>query len=177
MSRDKEIWIDSPSLAGIVMVSSHGRVKMLSFSYKGPGGTEITRPERVLIRKRTHYYPKLKARVKGEWKSYSFHRLIAEAFIPNPKSLPCVNHIDGDKSNCHPNNLEWCTHKQNIRHALESGLTNCSVSVMASFGGIGFWFPSMQSAMERTGISKPCICAAAKKRQKTAGGMIWDYVK
>jgi hypothetical protein len=33
----------------------------------------------------------------------------------------------------------------------------------------------MESAMQHTGISKPCICAAAKKKQKTAGRMVWDY--
>ena len=50
------------------------------------------------------------------------HRLIAELFIPNPLGLPEVNHKDGDKSNNNDWNLEWCTHNENIQHALVTGL-------------------------------------------------------
>ena len=44
------------------------------------------------------------------------HRVVAEALIPNPSNLPCVNHIDSNKANNHPANLEWCSHKYNSRH-------------------------------------------------------------
>jgi hypothetical protein len=50
------------------------------------------------------------------------HRLVATAFIPNPYKLPCVNHIDGNKRNNSIENLEWCTHLDNVRHAIRTGL-------------------------------------------------------
>ena len=54
-------------------------------------------------------------------KMFSVHRLVAEAFIPNPNNYPCVNHIDSDRTNNNIDNLEWCTHKQNTQWALKTG--------------------------------------------------------
>ena len=52
------------------------------------------------------------------------HRLVAQAYIPNPDNLPEVNHKDGDCQNNHVNNLEWVTRQENINHSL---LTHSSV--------------------------------------------------
>jgi len=57
---------------------------------------------------------------KGEQKLK--HRIIAEKFVPNPKELPEVNHIDGDKLNNHYTNLEWVSHQDNVLHGYEKGL-------------------------------------------------------
>ena len=67
-------------------------------------------------RKTATKYRSVSLHWKGKQKRALVHRLVAEAFIPNPENLPEVNHKDMDKSNNHVSNLEWCTHAENCQH-------------------------------------------------------------
>ena len=58
------------------------------------------------------------------YKSYLLHRLVAICFIDNPFNYKQVNHINGIKTDNNLNNLEWCSHEQNIKHAIKTGLFN-----------------------------------------------------
>lgn len=64
----------------------------------------------------------LRARTLGLNKYPTVHRLVADAFIPNPENKSTVNHKDGNKENNCVENLEWATNKENTQHATKTGL-------------------------------------------------------
>jgi hypothetical protein len=67
-------------------------------------------------------YEKAVIKINGKSTMKYIHRLVAEAFIPNPHNKPTVNHKDGNKFNNHISNLEWATHTENHLHAYANGL-------------------------------------------------------
>lgn len=69
-------------------------------------------------------YRRLSINVQGKSKSLLVHRMVAMTYLPNPNNLPEVNHIDGNKSNNHVNNLEWVTRHDNQKHAFKLGLNS-----------------------------------------------------
>ena len=63
--------------------------------------------------------------VNGKRKFFFVHRIVAEKYVPNPDGKPQVNHIDGNKTNNHADNLEWVTNMENRQHALKHGYHLC----------------------------------------------------
>ena len=92
---------------------------VISF-YNGRGKRSVPRILRPWITSSGYYHVLLQHNKKIVHKLV--HRLVAEAFIPNPQKKPQVNHKDGQKLNNHVSNLEWCTSSENNRHAIDTGL-------------------------------------------------------
>ena len=72
-------------------------------------------------------YRMVRLTINGQKKSYAVHRLVAEAFIPNPENLPVVNHKDGNKLNNNVENLEWVSQSQNRIHAIQTKTSNLAI--------------------------------------------------
>ena len=108
----KEMWKDVDGYEGRYQISNLGNVKSIIHNKE--------RIKKRTIDSRGYYIVSLAK--QGKSRSYLVHRLVAQAFIPNPQHLPVVNHIDGNKKNPCADNLEWCSYQENHDHALRTGL-------------------------------------------------------
>lgn len=135
-------------------------------------------------------------------KTYSVHRLVAKAFIPNIENLPQVNHINGIKTDNRVENLEWVTAKENMNKAVEIGLfenvkilqrenakknnlsryyflanekTRKKVSQYTKDNKLIKVFKSISEASRHTGIKIQSISQVCNNKRKTAGGYIWRF--
>ena len=82
--------------------------------------------------------------VSIDGQGHRLHRLVAQAFVPNPEGLPVVNHRDGDKTNARASNLEWVTRAQNCQHAHDTGL-NSSCKPVVQYDKDGNWIANHRS--------------------------------
>lgn len=127
---EEEIWKPIKGYETLYEVSNCGRVKRLNYTAFCNGGNQYSKfsckkklKEKFLcFGDNGHGYQFIILYKNKISKNFYVHRLVAEAFIPNPNNLPEVNHKDGNKQNNCVSNLEWCTNGENQKHAYKTGL-------------------------------------------------------
>jgi len=147
-------------------VSDYGRVK-----------NNIT-SKYIKNQKNTQGYLITKIRINTKQVTYSTHRLVAKYFIPNSSNRPCINHIDGCKTNNTVSNLEWVTHKENVKHAFLAGLSTRIGRKVRQIDLLGNTIAEYNSMVEagkainvpRSSINRVCIGHRNKCR-----GFKWEY--
>ena len=122
----------------------------------------------------------------GRYYTKYVHRLIAEAFIPNPENLEFINHKDEDGTNNDIENLEWCTREYNVNYGtalsrmakkIRGRESEKRIPVYATDedGNFAGEWPSITSAANDVGCATSDISKACKGKRKTAKGYIWSY--
>lgn len=104
-----EQWKDVVGYEGLYEVSNLGRVRSLDRKIKYKNSFKTVKGK--YIQQRYEPYGHLMVRLckDGKKKQYYVHRLVAQAFLPNPYNLPCINHKNEIPDDNRPENLEWCT--------------------------------------------------------------------
>lgn len=165
------IWKDIKGFEGLYQVSNKGKVRSfhkgrmrLLSDCKGVHGYKV-----VVL----HYGDgnKINKRV---------HRLVAEAFIPNPKNLPYINHKDENPSNNCVENLEWCTAKYNTHYGtcierIKLNQPQTPVLMYDIQGNLIKEFPSISEAEKETGYNHGTISQCCRNIKHTYKGYIWIY--
>lgn len=176
-----EIWRDIEGFIGFYQVSNFGRVRSLD---RFCNGRKRKGSIMAFTERKGYLYVHLR---NGEIsKSYSVHRLVAQAFIPNPDNLPQVNHINEDKTDNRVENLEWCTTTYNLNYGnrntrvgnkLRNNKRSKPVSQYTLDGELIKVWPSLSEIARNcpfdiSAISANCL---GKYNSKTAYGYIWRF--
>ena len=176
-----EIWRDIKGYEGLYQVSNLGNVKSLPRLLIYSDGQKHYYKEKIL--KPTNHsrgYLKVILCDNGIHKQFYVHRLVAEAFIPNPFNLPQVNHIDEDKTNNRVSNLEWCDSQYNNNYGTaRKRMTEKQSIKVNQYTKDGIFIKQWKSLSEASrvlNISKGNLGSALhKKRLKTYYGFKWYY--
>lgn len=166
----EEIWKPVVGYENLYSISNFGRVKSLNF--------DGSKQEKIMSPYMVHGYKRIRIFKNKKARSVGVHRLVAEAFIPNPDNKPFVNHKDGNKSNNITSNLEWVTQSENTIHAFEvlkikahGGRQKKRVRIIET----GQIFESVKEA-SLAGYNRSSIISCCQGKYHTASGYHWEYV-
>lgn len=176
---EKEFWKDIKGYEGLYQVSSLGRVRSLDRELYQQGRVQRYKGALISPYKINSGYLSVRLSKNNKKKGHTVHRLVAEAFLPNPSAHPCINHKDENKQNNIVSNLEWCSYSYNNKassaNAMKPEKYGHKISMYNKRGKFLKTFPSSHRASDEMGIARSSIVDCCKKRCHSAGGYIWRY--
>lgn len=154
----EEIWKDIPGYEGLYQVSNLGSVR---------------RDGKLRAYGMCRGYPQVSLCKNGLVRMYYVHRLVAEAFVPNPDQHPIVNHKDENPLNSRADNLEWCTYSYNMSYGSAQGNKEKAVEQLLDGKVVKRW-NSMAEA-RRAGYSQGNISECCNGRRTSHKGYEWRF--
>lgn len=171
---ETEMWRDIEGFEGLYQISSYGRVKSLQMYTMG----RIIKRDKILKPfSNGNGYLVVHLRKNNKRFVKYVHRLVSEAFIPNPNKYPCINHMDESKNNNKADNLEWCTFRYNNNYGNHNiKLSKSKLKLVDQYDKdlnlVRTW-EGIRKAMKETNCSHIVECC--KGKVKSSGGFIWKY--
>lgn len=167
-----EEWRIIPGYGGKYMVSNFGRVKSLDFNNTGT--------EQIMALKTNGSHPCANLSYKNQAHQPQVHKLVAEAFIPNPQNKPVVHHINKNPFDNRVENLMWVTYKEHAELHREhwddlSDMYSMPVLQCTIDGNLVREWKSFNEIRRETGYSQGNIHSCCNGRRKTYKGFIWKY--
>lgn len=184
----QEIWKDIKGYEGRYQISNLGNVKSLSRKTEFSDGKPPRYEKEKLLTPAKHHkgYVKAQLRKNNNTKAFFIHRLVAQAFIPNPEGKATVNHKDGNKVNNTVVNLEWLSNQENMKHAYATGIRDNSkvnemrkrpVAQYSKDGQLVRTYESVKEAVElNPTFRQGGISSCALGNYKTSHGFVWKYI-
>ena len=180
----REEWKDIKGFEGYYQVSNLGRVRSLDREIYHSYNKTISHYKGSIMKlsKRRKGYLGLVLMKGNKQKSFLVHRLVAEAFIPNPNNYDQVNHIDENKTNNQVDNLEWCNCKYNVNYGscierMKATRTNNTHNQRpVKCVETGEIFKNSRDAERKTGYKSRSIRAVCNGEYKTLHGLHWIFL-
>ena len=171
--RTLEEWKDIKGYEGIYQVSDLGRIR--SLDRLGTDGRSL-KGKILKSSKRHDGYLQVHLSKNGKVEICFLHRLVAEAFCPNPENLPFVNHCNERKDDNKAFNLDWVTAKENTNYGTCFQRISISKGTAVRCLETNQCFCSAREAERQTGISYQGISKCCQGKQKKAGKLHWEYI-
>ena len=161
-----ELWKDIKDYEGLYQVSNFGRI--LSLNYRRTGKSELLKPG-----KDTYGYYQVVLRKNGEPKTIKVHRLVAEAFIPNPENKPTVDHIDRNKLNNFVGNLRWADIELQNNNRDLSTISKTVLQYTLDGEFIREWESTQECG--RNGFTQSHVAECCRGEKPQYKGFLWKY--
>lgn len=177
-----EIWMPCPRYKDRYEVSNLGRVRNLEYVVHDSNGRTRTFGPKIKKQCESGKRPGAQGylctrmlKENGSSTAEFVHRLVAEAFIPNPDDLPTVNHKDGNKHNNVVDNLEWASFSDNNQHAYDNNLkTDNQIILKTTADGVLVnVFVSESAAMRKSGYTRKMLMRFCDKHVVDDNGYMW----